>query len=173
MRALPNKIILIGFMGTGKSTIARALAAQLGFSVMELDTLIVERSGRASIPEIFAHEGEVHFRDLESDVCAATRLMRSIVVSTGGGVIGRELNLEHLTAEGGLVIFLKTSFEEIVARNIDIEDRPLFRNREQARELFERRAPTYVQWADIVIDTDRKSVEEICSELLSSIQSRP
>jgi shikimate kinase len=173
MHRHPDRFILIGFMGTGKSSVAQALAALLGFSVRELDAMIVERSGRASIPDIFEHEGEPRFRDLESEVCAAVQHERSVVVSTGGGVIGREINMQHLTTEGSVVVFLRTSFDQILARSGELHDRPLFRNGQQARELFERRAPLYIQWSNLVIDTDAKSVEEICSEILSSIQSRP
>ncbi len=167
-----DRVILIGFMGTGKSTVAKALAERLGFSVKELDALIIARSGRASIPDIFEHDGETHFRNLETEVCSAIEHERSVVISTGGGVIGRDTNMEHLTAEGSVVIFLRTSFEEILARSADLHDRPLFRNGRQARELYERRAPVYLKWADLVVDTDGKSIEEICSEILSSLQSR-
>lgn len=173
MDTTSDRVILIGFMGTGKSTVAKALAERLGFSVKELDALIVERSGRTSIPEIFDHDGEPHFRNLETEVCAAIRHERSVIISTGGGVIGRDLNMEHLTADGGIVVFLRTSLEGIVARSAELLDRPLFRNGHQARELFERRAPVYHRWANLVVDTDGKSIEEICSEILSSLQSRP
>jgi shikimate kinase len=173
MNTTTDRLILIGFMGTGKSTVANALAQRLGFSVRELDALIVERSGRVSIPDIFEHDGETHFRHLETEVCVALRQDRSVVISTGGGVIGRDTNMENLTAEGGIVIFLRTSFEEILTRSADLHDRPLFKNGHQARDLYERRAPVYLRWANLVVDTDGKSVEEICSEILSSLQSRP
>ncbi len=168
-----DRVILIGFMGTGKSTVAKALAKQLGFSVQELDTLIIERSGRASISDIFEHDGEPHFRNLETEVCAATSKERSVVISTGGGVIGRDVNMEHLTACGGVVIFLKTPFESIIARSADLLNRPLFRDGHQAQELFDRRTPVYLRWANLVVETDGKSIEEVCSEILSSLQSRP
>jgi shikimate kinase len=167
-----DRLILIGFMGTGKSTVAEALAEHLGFSVRELDALIVERSGRASIPAIFEHEGETHFRNLETEVCVALRHDRSVIISTGGGVIGRDTNMENLTAEGGTVIFLRTTFEKILTRSADLHDRPLFKNGHQARELYERRGPAYLRWANLVVDTDEKSIEEICSEILSSLQSQ-
>lgn len=166
-----DRLILIGFMGTGKSTVAKALAKHLGFSVKELDALIIERSGRASIPDMFEHDGEAHFRNLETEVCAAIGHERSVVISTGGGVIGRDINMKHLIADGGVVVFLRTSFQEILSRSADLHDRPLFKNGHQARELYERRAPVYLRWANLVVDTDGKSIEEICSEILSSLQS--
>lgn len=156
-------------MGTGKSTVAQALAARLRFALRELDALIIERSGRASIPDIFERDGEPRFRDLETEVCSAMRHEHSVVISTGGGVVGRDINMKHLTAEGGVVIFLRTSFEEILARSSELSDRPLFRKGLQARELFELRAPVYLSWANLVVDTDAKSVEEICSAILSSL----
>lgn len=171
MQTKVDKIILVGFMGTGKSTVAKALAKHLRFSVRELDAIIIERSGKSSISDIFDQMGEQYFRDLESAACAEVAHERSVVISTGGGVVGRPSNMERLTAKGGIVVFLRTSFEEILARDFGLLDRPLFKNQHKARDLYEQRAPLYLMWANLTVDTDTKSVEEICTEILSAFKS--
>jgi shikimate kinase len=172
MHTKVEKIVLVGFMGTGKSTVAKVLAKQLGFSVRELDAIIIERSGKSSISDIFDQMGETHFRDLESAACAEVSHDRSVVISTGGGVVGRPSNMERLTAEGGIVVFLRTSFDEILARDFELLNRPLFKNQHEARALFEQRTPLYLTWANLTIDTDTKSIEDICAEILSSLHNQ-
>jgi len=168
----PRKVVLIGFMASGKSTIAKQLAELLGFSVREIDSLIVQRAGGLSVPEIFEQNGEEYFRDLESAVCASLHNEQGVVVSTGGGVITRDGNLLNLKANGGIVVFLRSSFETVVARNADLSARPLFRSVEQAKELFEQRAPIYHAWADLIVDTDGKESEPVCSEIYSALRCR-
>ena len=91
-----NKLILIGFMGAGKSTVATHLASRFNISVVEMDELIISRSGFGSIPEIFAAKGESFFRDLESEVARTLAQQSNLIISSGGGVIGRPENMEQL-----------------------------------------------------------------------------
>lgn len=172
LMAYPSKIILIGFMGSGKSTVAEQLAPRLGYTGREMDSIIVERSGLSSIPEIFEKHGEPFFRTIESQVAQDLRNVTTAVVSTGGGVVTNPSNIENLRANGGLVIFLRTTFETICGRVTDISSRPLFRDGVQARALFEQRASVYEGHADLIIDTDRKTAEDICSEILSHLELR-
>lgn len=166
------KIILIGFMGAGKSTVATRLSARLGVPVREMDESIVARSKLSSIPEIFEKHGEPFFRDLESEVAESLAQERNVVVSTGGGVIGRPRNMELLRQNGGLVIYLRSSFSTVEARNAGLETRPLFKDSTKAKQLFAARVPIYEQWADITIDTDGKLPEEVCSEIASRLPAR-
>jgi shikimate kinase len=166
------KVVLIGFMASGKSTIAKRLAELLAFSVTEIDSLIVQRAGGVSISEIFERHGEDYFRDLESAVCASLVDVQGVVISTGGGVITRDTNLPLLKANGGTVVFLRSNFETIAARHADLSTRPLFRSIARARELFEQRAPTYHAWADLIVDTDGKEIEQVCSEIYSALRYR-
>ena len=167
---LCKKIVLIGFMASGKSAVAAALAPQLGFSLIQVDEEIVTRSGHHSIPAIFAEKGEAHFRDLEAEVAASLRYAQNVVISTGGGIIGRDGNMTNLKDNDGVVVYLRSSFETVAERAGDLSTRPLFRDKEHALELFRHRLPIYERYADITIDTDKRSVEEVCSAILSQIK---
>lgn len=165
------KVILIGFMGAGKSCVAARIAALLGVSAIEMDDLAIARSGLKSIPEMFEVHGEVFFRNLESEVAESLSGEHNAVISTGGGVIGRPENMQRLRACGGIVVFLRSSFETVQRRNAGLDTRPLFRDGTKARELFEARAPVYEQWADITVDTDNKALEQVCAEILLQLPS--
>lgn len=165
-----KKIVLIGFMASGKSAVAAALAPKLGFRLIQVDEEIVARSGHHSIPEIFAEKGEAHFRDLEAGVAASLRGAQNAVISTGGGIISREENMTNLKDNDGVVVYLRSSFETVAERAGDLSTRPLFRDRENALELFQRRLPIYEGYADITIDTDKRSIEEVCSAILAQIK---
>jgi shikimate kinase len=166
-----NKLIIIGFMASGKSAVAAALAPRLGIQMIHIDEEIVERSGLLSIPAIFAQEGEPHFRNLEAGVAASLRNAHDVVISTGGGIITREENMTNLKDNGGLIVYLRTSFETVAERaGKQLAARPLFLNKDNALELFQRRLPIYERYADIIIDTDDRSVEEVCSAILTQIK---
>jgi len=166
----PKKLILIGFMASGKSAVAAALAPHLGFPMIQIDEEIVVRSGLTSVAAIFTERGEAHFRDLEAQVAASLRDAQNIVISTGGGIITREENITNLKENGGIVVYLRTSFETVTERAGDLSSRPLFANRNDALELFQRRLPIYERYADIIIDTDGRSVDELCSAILTHIK---
>lgn len=172
IRFMP-KVVLIGFMGTGKSTVAKGLATLLGAPQIEMDDLTVARSGLESIPQIFEKRGEPFFRDLESEVARSLAGERDAVISSGGGVIGRPENLHHLRSGGGVVVFLRSSFETVQGRNAGLETRPLFRDGTKAKQLFEARAPVYEQSADITIDTDGKAPDQVCAEILLRLSPSP
>jgi shikimate kinase len=165
-----KKLILIGFMASGKSAVATALASQLDFSMIQVDEEIVARSGLPSVAAIFAERGEAHFRDLEAQVAASLRDAQNIVISTGGGIITREENITNLKDNGGIVVYLRTSFETVAERAGDLSSRPLFANKANALELFQRRLPIYERCADIIIDTDDRAVDEVCSAILTHIK---
>lgn len=159
-------------MGSGKSTVAQQLAPRLGYAGWEMDSLIVERSGLASVPEIFDTRGEPFFRALESQVAEELQDASAAVISTGGGVITNPSNMANLRANNGVVVFLRTKFETICDRLTDISSRPLFRDGVEARSLFAQRASIYESHADIVIDTDNKTTDDVCLEILSLLELR-
>jgi shikimate dehydrogenase len=171
-----GRIVLIGFMGSGKSTVARGLADDLQLTLYDVDTEIVARSGHPSIPAIFAQAGEPHFRQLETEVCAALRDTTAAVISTGGGSPINPENLRHLTnatpGTSTVVVLLRTSFDQILKRAADLQDRPLFADIAAARALFEQRAPVYQQAADIIVDTDGKSSAQVCTEIRTALVVR-
>ena len=165
------KIALIGFMGSGKSSVAPLLAHRLGCTLVDTDSLILTRSGFTSIPLLFSEKGETAFRDIESEVAQSLRDSKHVVISTGGGIIGRPANMEALKNAGGLVVFLMTSFEEIQRRLAEFEDRPLFKDPKQAAALYQARFPIYTSYADIAVTTDGKTPEQVCSEILARIEA--
>lgn len=164
-----HKVALIGFMGSGKSSIAPLLASRLGFRLVDVDGEIICRSGLATVSEIFSVHGESFFRDVETEVASSLAQMSDIVISTGGGIIGRPLNIEHLKRGGGIVVFLRTSFETVTSRISDFSTRPLFRDIERARALFTERQPLYLKYADYVVDTDEKNPLSVSDEIIEKI----
>ncbi|MEN9846989.1 MAG: hypothetical protein RIS36_2136 [Pseudomonadota bacterium] len=165
-----KKLVLIGFMASGKSAVASALASKLNLPLVQVDEEIVSRSGYPTIPAIFADKGEAHFRALEAEVAASLKDAPDIVISTGGGIITRDANMTNLKENGGTIVYLRTSFETVTQRAGDLSTRPLFANKANALELYERRLPIYERYADIIIDTDGRSIDAVCSEILTKIR---
>jgi shikimate kinase len=162
------KIVLIGFMGAGKSTVARGLSARLSVPVYEMDALIVEHSSYPDIPAIFAAEGEAGFRALETEVARSLEQVPVGVISTGGGVVMRDETIEALQRDAS-VVWLRASFETLAKRVEGDTTRPLFRDLEQARALFTRRQPLYERAASFVVEVEEKTPEELVTELLAGI----
>lgn len=160
------KIILIGFMGSGKTTVAKALAEKLNLEVIEMDDLIVERSGRKTINEIFEKDGEICFRELEIEICKELKNKDNIIVSTGGGVVMNKINIDFLK-ENGRVIFLKTPLKTIKKRLKNSKDRPLFQNKKNVKKIFNFRQKLYEEYGDLIIDTNSKTIDEIVINLIN------
>lgn len=152
-------------MGSGKSTIAKSLGKKLNLKVVEMDSLIVTKAGK-KINQIFKDDGEKRFRELESQVAIDQKNEENVVISTGGGIITNENNILNLKRNGKM-IFLKTSFLEIKKRLKNTQDRPLFKNIKSAKKLFNDREKLYEKFADLVVITDKKSVDEIAYEIIS------
>jgi len=167
---MDKNIVLIGFMGTGKTTIGILLANRLGYNFVDTDGLIVDKL-KMSIPDIFALHGEEYFRRLEKSILTAVMENNRQVISTGGGIV---LNPENraLILEKGLVIALEASLEELWKRLSKDKSRPLLfgeNPRKKMEELYLSRKSLYHQ-AHFRIFVDHKSPEEIVSEILSRIQ---
>ena len=161
------KIILIGFMGSGKTTVANILAKKLNLEVIEMDQLILTKSGRNSISEIFSLDGERHFRNLETIAVKEISELNNAIISTGGGIVMKKRNLEHL--KNGTIFFLKTSFEILEKRLRKDDTRPLFKDKIKAKKLFNLRKNIYEKWADHTILTDKKSIDEVVNNLLKNL----
>ena len=166
-----SKVVLIGFMASGKSAVAAELAPRLGFRALQVDDDIVSSSGYPSVAAIFTEKGEAFFRDLESDVAHSLREAKRVVISTGGGIITRPANMESLKSNGGVIVYLRTAFETVSARAGDLSSRPLFANKTNALDLYQKRLPVYESYADITVDTDELSVEDVCSTITARLQS--
>lgn len=160
-----NKIILIGFMGTGKSSVASGLAQELGITHVDMDAEIVKVAGK-SIPDIFAEQGEAAFRDMESSVLESLLQNRvSTVIATGGGAVLKPSNCQ-LMLEHGFVVALTASEQVIVARVQQDQNRPLLQGdvAERVRTLMQTRAKAY-DFAHMTIDTSDLSVDQIVSQI--------
>jgi len=159
------KIILIGFMGSGKTTVANILAKKLNLEVIEIDQLILKKSGK-SINQIFSEDGEMRFRELEIKMAKSLAKKDKCIISTGGGVVINKINIDYLK-ENGKIIFLKTSLSEVKKRLKNDKVRPLFKNKKFIKKMFDFRQALYEEYADLIISTDGKSVEKITYEIIS------
>jgi shikimate kinase len=139
-------VCLTGFMGAGKSTVARLLARQTGWEHFDLDKRIVDATG-LSIPEIFARRGEPAFRQIESEQLA--RVLGEAaggakrIISLGGGTTVQPQNRELLQQHQAVLIWLDCPVDELLRRCAQITDRPLFRDEASFRALYEQRRPVY------------------------------
>ena len=160
-------IVLIGFMGTGKSTVSDCLHSMFGMKVVEMDQVIAERE-QMSIPGIFAAYGEEYFRGLETRLLVEMQSRKNTVVSCGGGAALRERNVAEMK-KNGKVVLLTASPETVYERVKDDGGRPLLEGRKDVKgisELMEQRRAKYEAAADIVINTDNKTARQVCEELV-------
>lgn len=163
-------IVLIGFMGAGKTTVSEYLSTMFAMDVVEMDQVIAEREGM-SISDIFATYGEEYFRNRETQLLKEMQLRKQAVISCGGGAALREENVIEMK-KNGRVVLLTASPRTIYDRVKDSTDRPILNgnnNVEFITELMENRREKYEKAADIVIYTDKKSVLQICEELIAKL----
>lgn len=163
-------IILIGFMGSGKSTISEFLSTMFAMDVIEMDQIIAERE-EMSIPDIFATYGEEYFRNLETELLVEMQSEKNKIISCGGGVALRAQNVAEMK-KNGRVVLLTAHPETILDRVKDSDDRPLLngnKNVEFISNLIESRREKYESAADIIVHTDQKTVLEICEELIKKL----
>lgn len=172
----PRKIIcLTGFMGSGKSTVARLLARQIGWYHVDLDRRITEAAGM-SIPEIFQRSGEPAFRateheQLERLLGEAVEFARPTVASLGGGTTAQPLNLALIRESGALLVWLHCPVEELIRRCARITNRPLFRDEASFRELYEQRRPSY-ELADFRVESHVEPLRVVEQILLLGIPEK-
>ncbi len=169
-------IVLIGYRGSGKSTVGPALAARLGWPFVDTDLIIEQRAGK-TIREIFEHDGEPAFRDLESRVIAEVSASDRHVICAGGGAVLRPGNVAAMK-RAGRVIWLTAPPETLWRR---IQDDPRSRDTrpnltgmggcEEVRRLLEERIPAYRRAADLELDTAGQSIEEIIQTILRNVDA--
>lgn len=156
-----KSVFLIGFMGCGKSTMARLLAQETDRELVEMDETIETEAGM-SINEIFEKYGETHFRNLETELVQRIADKGGAVVSCGGGTVLREENVEAMR-KNGKIIYLSATPETIYERVYDKTNRPLLNgnmNVEYIAQLMEKRLPAYEKVADVILKVDGKEKEE-------------
>ncbi|MCS7215593.1 MAG: shikimate kinase [Thermodesulfovibrio sp.] len=165
----PN-IILIGFMGTGKSTVGKLVSEKLRYIFIDIDELI-EKTVGMKISEIFKRFGEARFRDIETEMIKLLIKKRGQVISTGGGVVLREENMLNLK-KSGILFCLKANENTIFERIKNCKNRPLIQvenPQERIKKLMDERRPFYEQ-ADFVIDTNGLSPEEVAITIIKKYE---
>jgi len=163
-----KNIILIGFMGSGKSSVASELAKKMQLAQLETDKLVLSFSKRKSISEIFSLDGEIQFRELELIAAKKLSKKKNSIISTGGGMVINKLCIDHLK-KNGTVVFLQTTFDVIVKRLEGDTTRPLFINKDKAKKLFLFRENLYKEYADITVNTNLLSVGQITNLIFSKL----
>ena len=167
-----TNIFLIGFMGAGKSTVARALHTLYGKDRIEMDQKIEEQEGK-TISRIFQEDGEAYFRRKETEFLLALPTDRGLVVSCGGGVPMREENVKAMRSRGKIV-WLYASPETVFERVRHSHTRPLLEGNMNAgyiQKLMEERRPKYEAAADIIAVTDGKTAAEIGKEIMTRLNA--
>ncbi len=163
-----TNVLLIGFMGVGKGTISREIVKQSGIIALDTDDIIESMENR-KIKKIFEEEGEVYFRALERRVAIwLSHSVRDTLISTGGGFY-KVPNLNFI----GTVVYLYSDFDSLYERILNhpnakskLTKRPLFKEIDKAKALFEIRAPEYERVADIVVDVRHKDALQIAKEIM-------
>ena len=161
-------IVLIGFMGSGKSSVARALSKLLGISWVEMDELVYQKTNSRNMHEVFAKGGELLLRETEIAIAKEYASEENLIISTGGGVVLNKIILDYFKETGGRVIFLNARFEQIAKQLEGDDSRPLFKDLGNAKKLYDFRLPLYLNYADEIIDVDFRSADEIALKIKGS-----
>lgn len=173
--SIPRIVVLVGLMGTGKTTIARGLARHFSADVLDTDKLVEQRAGK-SVRNIFAQSGEDVFRDFESDVLGeCLRTPGRVIVAGAGGVVLRKENRDAINAGRATgevaVVWLHARPEVLVGRTKKGSHRPLLDNDHEGtlRQMAEERGPLYSSVADVVVDVSERSPESVISLIVEAL----
>lgn len=166
-----KNIVLIGFMGCGKSTFGKLIAKKLGYEFLDTDD-VIEKTEKMKISDIFSKEGEEYFRKCERNICKSLALENNKIIATGGGIIKSEENIEMLKLNG-IILYLKADahkiFENVNKSNIV---RPLLEKEDKMGEivrLLAQRTPLYEKYAQITVDVNG-SIEESTNKILTALR---
>jgi shikimate kinase len=167
-----KNVVLIGFMGVGKGSVAREVIKDSSYMAIDTDDLIESMENR-KVKAIFDTEGEEYFRNLEKNIAAwLENSVKNTLISTGGGFY-KQKNLKKI----GIIVLLDSPFDAIIKRikahpnaNKKLKKRPLLSDLKEAKKLYELRRPEYLKLADIVVDVTDKSAEMCSKELLKKVK---
>ena len=167
-------IVLIGLRGSGKTTVGKILAQKMGRELVEMDGLITRKAG-LSIPEIVANHGWAKFRDIEEELAGELAGRDNIINASGGGVVTREKNIVKLK-QSGVLVWLQAGIDTLVNRTGEDTDRPPLgegRSRREDMELtLKERKPLYQQAADLTVNTENKTPEEVADLVIKLLAVR-
>lgn len=163
------RIIIVGFMGAGKTTIGKSIAEKLNIKSIDIDEEIEKRE-KCTVAEIFEKSGENYFRTLENKLLQELLIDEDVIISTGGGIITADENCKILKNEKQ-VIFLDANSNTIIDHISDeIDKRPLLKNsldlHKTINDLLDKRKEKYKEVSDLVIDVNNKNIEEVTSQIL-------
>lgn len=167
-----KNIVLVGLSGSGKSTLGNILSSLSGYALVDTDAIIVKLQNR-SINNIFEKNGEEFFRTLETQVSKEISAFDKQIISTGGGIVLKEKNLEYLK-QNGVVFYLKTSVNTLLKRLEGDNTRPLLKTddvKKKLENMLEIRGKLYEK-ADVTIETDELTPEETAKEILRIYNER-
>jgi shikimate kinase len=174
MRQILPTIVVIGFMGAGKTSVGRLVARALGREFVDTD-LMIERTTRMTIGELFQLEGELAFRRREAAAIDRAIAVPGRVIAVGGGAVLSAENRTHLK-QAGLLVYLRANPETLAGRLAGVTDRPLLKDAVdragRIRDLLVARGPIYETAGDVAIDTDRLNVEQVAVEVLEWYRRR-
>lgn len=163
-------IVMVGFMGSGKSSVSRVLAKRTGLPLIDVDKHIEQTQGR-KIKQIFAEEGEAGFRRIETQAMAALAFEPKSIISCGGGIVGSAVNRAIVKALG-TVVYLEVPCDEAVGRISDPSTRPMLNGERPVQEIYDERLPLYRDVADITINTSGKSVGQNVGQVLGVLKRK-
>lgn len=166
-RASNNLVFLIGFMGAGKTTVGKALAAKLNFRFADVDDWIESQAGK-TVAEIFSEFGEAFFRRQETETLQDCARLKNAVISIGGGAFTREENRQIIYAAGQSV-WLDCSLDVVISRIEFDGSRPLARSRDELQDLLTSRIATYAL-ADFTVQVDDKTVDQVVDAILQQLK---
>ncbi|AJH01636.1 shikimate kinase [Clostridium beijerinckii] len=167
---MKNNIIIIGMPGSGKTTFGKILAEELNIKFFDMDEYIQEKTGKTTM-QLFEN-GEEYFRDIETETCKELMGYNDILISTGGGVIKRKINIDILK-NGGTIIFLDRPVDKIL-EDVDVSYRPLLKDgKEKVIRLYEERYALYNEYADKIVinDKNKKTVIEEIKKLIEEVKN--
>ena len=169
---MKTSIALIGFMGTGKTVVGKALAEKLGKEFIELDSLIEQKAGK-TIPEIFQQDGEIAFREREIEITKQISGKKNAIIACGGGIVLNKINIDLLSQEC-VIVYLTASPSAILKRTRgDESERPLLKAPDKishVKELLKLRQPFYERAADIKINTTRLDIGSVAEQIIEKVK---
>jgi shikimate kinase len=165
----PDRVVLVGFMASGKTSVGRVLARRLGYRFEDMDRRIERRAGR-TVAQIFREEGEEAFRERERREAEALARLSARVVAAGGGAFARA-ETRALLREGALTVWLRCDLDRILARVRPDGSRPLAGNRDIMRALLAEREPSYRE-ADVTVEASAGTPREVAERIAALIEGR-